>query len=99
MVFFLPLEDNGLVLIDPALVLDFTLDRLICIPNDTFDNGANAAHVEEKILADQASAESTELVPHCNHHVGLSGDVGLVHCHFQGVALIQVNFFVIFSLT
>ena len=81
-IFFLSLEHNGLILIDPALVLDLTLNRLIRISNDTFDNGTNATHVEEKILANQTSTESTELVPDCNRHVGLGGDMSLIHCHF-----------------
>ena len=72
------LENNGLVLVDPALVLYLTLYRVISMYGP--DNGADAAHVEEKILADEAVIESVDLVSHGDSHVRLRGDMRLIRC-------------------
>ena len=71
-------EHNGLVLVDPALVLYLALYRVITMHGP--DDGANAAHVEEEILADEAVVESVDLVPDSDHHVFLCGDMRLIRC-------------------
>ena len=62
------------------------------------DDGTDAAHVEEEILADEAVVESVDLVPHGDRHVRLRGDVRLIRCHLQNVALVEVNLLVFVRL-
>ena len=72
------LEHNGLVLVYPALILHLALYRVITMHGP--DDGADAAHVEEQILADEAVIESVDLVPHGDRHVRLRGDMRLIRC-------------------
>lgn len=71
-------EHNGLVLVDPALVLYLALYRVITMHGP--DDSANAAHVEEEILADEAVVESVDLVSHSDRHILLRGDMRLIRC-------------------
>ena len=74
----LAFEHNGLVLVDPALVLYLALYRVITMHGP--DDGADAAHVEEEVFTDEAVVESVDLVPHSDRHVLLRGDMRLICC-------------------
>ena len=83
---FLSLKHNGLILVDPALVLYFALDHVVAMHGS--DDSTDAAHVEEEVLAYLAIVEAINLVPHRNRHICLGGDVGLIRSHLENVALV-----------
>ena len=96
LILFLSLKEHGLVLVNPALVLNLTLYLLGA--NHSPHDRTNAPHVKEHILANKSLAESTFLVPDSNCHVFLRGDVRLVLGHSQCVALVQMDLLVVFCL-
>ena len=92
----LALKHNGLILVDPALVLYFALDHMVAMHGS--DDSTDAAHVEKEVLAHLTVVEAINLVPHSNRHIFLSGDVGLIRSHLENVALVQVDLLVLVRL-
>ena len=90
------LKHNGLVLVDPALILHLAFNHVVSLHGP--DYSTDTAHVEEKILANEAVIESVDFVSHGYCHVSLRGDMSLICCHFEYVTLVEMNLLVFVRL-
>lgn len=90
------LEDERLILVDPAFVLDFAFDHFVAFnaPHDC----ADTAHVEKDTCAYEVLTECANFVLHCNHQICLSCYLIFIFRDSKLVTLHQVNLLIILSL-
>ena len=86
------LKNNGLILVDPALILDLAFDHVVSM--DRPDDRTYTAHVKEKVAANKVIAETPNLVAHRNGHILLRSDMGLIGRNLKDITLIEVNLLV-----
>ena len=90
------LKYDGLILINPSLVLHLTFNHMRA--NNSSDNAADASHIEEEIFTGIAIIEAS-LVANSDSHVFFAGNVGLIICDLEDVSLVQMNLLIVFRFT
>ena len=86
------LKHNGLILIDPALILDLAFDHVVSMHRS--NDCTYASHVKEQVSPNEVISEAPNLVPHRNGHILLRRDMSLIGRHFQDITLIKMNLLV-----
>ena len=84
--FLFSLKDDGLILVDPAFVLCFTLNGVISMY--CLNDGTDRSHVEEDLLAFELTVEAGRLVSDCNSHVLLRCNRCLISGYLEDISLV-----------